>query len=401
MKGAAAGAVAITLIIVALGLTKYSQPRSSTTSAASPSVEAKPIEPLPPAENPTAPSVKPQPQQELSDRKVGSSSSSAVAIPPPTCAKYRLAPWSCPDEPRYIPYLHEELGPGHKDWIFIDVGLNKGYIVSELAAAVGEELSRTPAKRRDAAAAYLRDVVKMNIDALPWDRKQAWSDEMCGACKDCQHSLPNGKKVEGSTVTVYGYDPVKPTVEFNRLFWSNPPPEPNVKLHFEWAAVSAETNKNDTSKQPRICQVFARETSKIGESPHGLDRPGEPPCNFAPVPVVALDDVVEPLVDHVDMLVTDTEGHDYFVAQGAKKLLSSGKVSLYIFELQADKGLKEHATFLEQAGYFCFFPDPYSGKHTEFTGACWLDDYLNWHGWTNAICVHRKHPKTLAKLREP
>ena len=102
--------------------------------------------------------------------------------------------------------------------------------------------------------------------------------------------------------------------------------------------------------------------------------------------------------------MTDTEGHDYIVAQGASRLLAEGRLRMYLFEMHG-VGLSEHATFMWRNGYQCFFilrPRAWRGKQLPLdrffhcmNGMCWRPWMANVQGWKNAVCVHVKETKML------
>lgn len=75
------------------------------------------------------------------------------------------------------------------------------------------------------------------------------------------------------------------------------------------------------------------------------------------VPAVRLDEVVK---EHVDMLVSDTQGNEFNVLKGAEKLIDKYGIDILQFEWQPKLGIAAHANYgdmlhwLWDKGYTCF-----------------------------------------------
>jgi hypothetical protein len=109
----------------------------------------------------------------------------------------------------------------------------------------------------------------------------------------------------------------------------------------------------------------------------------------------------------IDLLMTDAEQHDYFVARGASKLFTEGRVRVYVFEM-GGKNFEAHLAWMESMHYFCFFILNKHAGHTltrKFhcvSGACRRGDFADRHtaGWMNGACVHRKEAAILTWMLE-
>jgi FkbM family methyltransferase len=121
------------------------------------------------------------------------------------------------------------------------------------------------------------------------------------------------------------------------------------------------------------------------------------------VEVVTLD---EELLDRpdpvarVDFLKSDTEGHDWWVMQGARRLLESGRIALWFFEYHGvglwDPGFGDgHVTlravteYLSGVGYSSY----YVGKQhlLRIDGDYWREPY-ELRTWSNVLAIRRDHP---------
>jgi hypothetical protein len=98
-------------------------------------------------------------------------------------------------------------------------------------------------------------------------------------------------------------------------------------------------------------------------------------------------------------LSTDCEGFDQFVANGARGILSAGRVGVYQFEMYRQDDYKAVFERLWGWGYRCyFFTEKRKGKKrpvpwlVRITG-CWLPQYEGISGWVNALCYNVKVPE--------
>ena len=101
----------------------------------------------------------------------------------------------------------------------------------------------------------------------------------------------------------------------------------------------------------------------------------------------------------VDVLTIDTEGFDWRVLQGARRIVSRTR---YIeFEYHShwgkDELLKDAVDYLERGGFVCYF----AGKERLFklTNGCWLKRYEA-RVWSNVACVHRSEPAWLGIMED-
>ncbi len=136
-----------------------------------------------------------------------------------------------------------------------------------------------------------------------------------------------------------------------------------------------------------------------------------------------VDDVVDE-GDHVFLIKTDTQGYELGVLRGAKKLLSTGKVTFLLVEFsfflmkQSKTDPFELLNFIYDAGFVC----TYMAYHTRLKNATLFDDSFRYgvvagypvftqktvsfltfvssletishpdtagkHGWTDLLCAH-------------
>ena len=107
-------------------------------------------------------------------------------------------------------------------------------------------------------------------------------------------------------------------------------------------------------------------------------------------------------IDYIDILMTDAEGYDYRVADGASYFLDGGRVGLYIFELWGRNiPLRQHLERLARAGFRCYFPQSLE-QHiyrafVPISGVCWREEY-NYVGWSNVVCANTKRAPELVRM---
>jgi hypothetical protein len=168
-------------------------------------------------------------------------------------------------------------------------------------------------------------------------------------------------------------------------------------------------SNNETTTTTSIVETTTSNTSTI---PVVVKRgPGE--SYKLETEIVSLGKFLPPHVETIDMLLTDTEGHDFDVLDGAReRFLKPGKVAIYIFELhrhptklkQQQRPLGDVVAELESYGYTIFMPiHRQRGTHrrdkgvnkrhvvrmSSTVGECWRESYNTvFRGWKNMIAVH-------------
>lgn len=134
--------------------------------------------------------------------------------------------------------------------------------------------------------------------------------------------------------------------------------------------------------------------------------------------ITTLDDAFGSQRDlYIDLLLSDSEKHDPFVFQGAFRLLSQGRIGVYVFELGASEAetLKMLSSF-HRWHYTCYLPleRRREAKHDlsiPVYAAVKISDFLAMRGkhivngvalegWMNCICVHGPTQPVLLQIME-
>jgi hypothetical protein len=324
-------------------------------------------------------------------------------------------PASCPNERDILGQLRLVSSVGH-NWTIVDVGANKGYTIVAILAALGVDLNVTASASHLFASLIAHARLRRNA-------RNALS-VLCGACGDCRdvHGPHAGDVVSAGSVKVIGVEANPGNAHFLRDYFNGAIHGANVTIIT--GAVS------NASGNATFCTNFRSLGDELG---HLVS--GDTPCKSyskhrMPIVTHTLDDLLLPVLNPregelatsvIDFLLTDTEGFDYIVAQGAKQLLSRQLVRLYLFEMWGS-GLGNHTAWVYSLGYTCFFPlqirdsrsktkrrNPFvtaalkstrkRRRYMEFSGNCWSDDY-NWLvGFYNALCVSNKEKEMIQHFR--
>ena len=310
------------------------------------------------------------------------------------CGKRCFSGSRCPNEYYLASLLAEEMADKH-DWVIVDVGVNKGYVAGALIEAIGGRGGWSPSLH----LALLRDFVEERFSHLPAaDRVELRSlGNLCGACGDCHVNLqPLVNRRVPRSGKLFAFDPIVSHIDFLRekLIPAFSTARTSIQISAHVAAVSNRTGTTMFHQHP-----FGVEIAAINDSTD----------NTVPQLVVNLTTIdaalaKDPTVEFIDILLTDTEGHDYFVADGAKSWIDTGKVGMYMFELKGkDRSLTMHLERLVNAAYRCFLPTsqktlylplPVCESHEDYTG---LGSTVA--DWANAVCLQSsRFPLTIEKL---
>ena len=235
---------------------------------------------------------------------------------------------SCPGQALW-PLLVEAGGLACKPAVVMDVGANKGYTIAGLMDLFLPELGIT------SAALY---------PFLQATLASAGQDAACGVCHDCMeghmettmsHScvLPSGAIVSTSHIPTvfYGVEPHPSNVQAL---------QEGLVIRFERQSVAVGSN----SSSLHILQLAMG--AKVGVVDFMLCEAGSEGCGVAEegrdsslvvsVPSKTVDGLAAELgIEHIDVLLIDTEGLDPEVLDGARALLSRQAVSILVFEYHA------------------------------------------------------------------
>jgi hypothetical protein len=309
---------------------------------------------------------------------------------PVKCGTASARPTNCPEEHEYLRRWAERLGAGAaRQWTIVDVGVNKGYSVAALLEALGV--------RGHSRRALGRAIFRTSMAGALTPRK--FRPSLCGACCECGDApMPPPRNFSGATAAVHAFDGTASHVDFVRGFFEAlPAVSAGSSVTVRHAAVTRRSGGFAHFPQLSLGVELA------GIGPAVAKQNG--PADKTAVPMVSVDDAVASL-PFIDVLLTDTEGHDYRVADGAAKFLDGGKVGLYVFELaDTTRKLGAHVRRLEAAGYECYFPlhDRVDGAAARYvqriSHGCYRAAFDAFAGWNNALCVNLRVPALVAAMR--
>ena len=117
------------------------------------------------------------------------------------------------------------------------------------------------------------------------------------------------------------------------------------------------------------------------------------------VPMLTLDDFSTQHIrgknQKVDILSIDTEGFDWRVLRGARKVLERTRyLDFEYHSVWGDDMLKDAVDYLEDLNFVCYFAG--KGRLFKVTHGCWLNKLHEIHEWSNVACVHRSEHDWLA-----
>lgn len=332
----------------------------------------------------------------------------------PLSEKQWWRPARCPSDEWWLePWVKMR---GGQAWTLVAVGANKGYgLTSWMEHLVGTE--RTPYNAR-----------RLGIHLFNTTR-QFGTMSHCGGCCECVDAPIHVRKEHAAArVRVIAFEPGPATARHLRTFFDD-----RDTFDIRWKAVS---DRNGRAFFPDV--PLGKETGQLVADNTSAGRAalaaGNAKFNLSTVDVVALDDELQPLYRPlpdarkaaadggaeetdasppsasspagIDILQTDVEGFDQDVARGARKLLASGKVGVYIFEMNRAENYTQVFGWLHaEAGFECYFGTErrfvqstrwrHLPPFVRITGRCWRPEYETYSGWINAVCVHRERAKEL------
>lgn len=304
---------------------------------------------------------------------------------------------NCPSR-KFWSVIHAA-GLNCRDLVMVDVGANKGYLLAEWLDLIRPEMGITP---NSLYSKYIKS------PGFPIADKE---NVRCGACGDCHdgHNPSRASKwCEGKG------DNIVPTSHFGLTLYGLEPEPSNLKILNKGLVqifnLANETANGHGSTQLLIQQVAAVADDATHSVKFKLCPPGTESCGVegssldqgrVDIPATSIGSWADSKgIDIIDVLVTDTEGNDAPVLQGAAKMLSEGRIRLLQFEYHKigkwkDSLLENVVDTLDGYGYDCFLLG-HKDKALRLTG-CWASAYEFKH-WSNVMYIDRREEALLATL---
>lgn len=285
----------------------------------------------------------------------------------------------CPTHGLWLQRM-QELDP-NPNKVFINIGFNKGYNFAEWAALWAPSAGITPKSWKE------------NGEPL-----------FCGVCNDCLEQLnPQGipsSATVNSKLLMYGIDLNELNIKKGNAiidkFSQSTDWKGQVKLELVHAAAGNVTDylwvmrckEGDESCAIIPSSLYAKygiplNDASVSEKDHALR-----------IPIVSVDNFMQ---EHssdftkIDILMTDTEGNDPMVIQGAIRSLEKGLVRCYLFEyhkagMWRDLDLRTVLQPFEKYEYECYLEG--HDYLYPLSGDCWEDRFA-FKRWSNVICVKK------------
>lgn len=340
-------------------------------------------------------------------RNNGSNTSSKADYTPPIPTLYPTAcnagnkkqwrPGKCADDNAWLlPWMASRPG---SDWTLVDVGANKGYVISGWLDALQQDSPYGPYLL---AAGIYKSYGRSMTHGLA---------SLCGGCCECIERPPDlPSAYRARSVRIHGFEPSVANFKWLQQFFApRNVSSGKATIHLRHAAVS-----DVPSKLYFPDNAFGFETGKVKKDP----LPG-----YVPVNILSLGDELRgksilPNVmqeECLDVLSTDAEGFDQDVARGAEWFLREGRVGVYQFEMYREEDYQKVFERLKEWGYVCFYATasrrppknqpaadgqpqmkrkrrlPEVPKVIRITD-CWDPDYAGYIGWVNGLCYNSRIP---------
>ena len=298
-----------------------------------------------------------------------------------------MRPIGCSSEGTYLAEMRA-VHP-NRDWVVVDVGMNKGYVLGTMLMALG-----------------YRDRLNMAIfrEVERFTNKSIVTSPTCGTCGNCkERRATEGDDSPVKSISLIGFDINRPNVEFATHFFSNfsaaadrDPADVDIK-----DSVASGLLKVDV-RLTGVSSAVAEKDMNVCRYPFGytLGKIDSKACTaFDQVKISTLDAELKQ-VPRVDFLVVDAEGHDYHVMRGASSMLAAGRIRMVQVELHGhDVTFHAFVEMMERWQYTCFLIVEGGLRDlVEVSGPCW-SEVFNVRGWMNALCVHTGESRLLARLR--
>lgn len=270
-----------------------------------------------------------------------------------------------------------------RNWTVADIGANKGLGIGSILNALGADPDVFSA--RAGAKAVYEEAQKRRVPACH-------RLSLCGGCCDClEDPLPalpaNMRPRHVSLLAVDGNPLYADFVERTYRNCSAPAACPSGFTMDVTVRNAAATNTSEGVAEFVIDRIFGVETG-VMKGAFVLARG----ARVVRVPNFKLDGVLPP-GRSIDVLLTDAEGFDYIVADGAQRLLADHRIGLYVFETWGrDRPLSSHVSRLLALNYSCYVPAGVGGRSgwAVRPPSCWLST-LDRPTWGNIVCAGPRH----------
>lgn len=287
----------------------------------------------------------------------------------------------CPSS-TFISLIYET-AIGCRDAVVVNVGANKGYVISEIAAIFAPQANVNP--KRLGSAIHNFGLSLNNYSG-------------CGVCNDCR-SEPDASSAskclgKPAHIAIHAFEPVPATVLLLRTALVPllaEAPDISFTLHAAAVVRSAEITKSvpfeDCRHGDEVCSIKLVAGTKTVQVP------------TASLDLWASNELGNGVV--IDLLLIDAEGYDPDVIRGAHSLLNSGRVRILQFEynsgnLWETETLESTVSALDWHGYSCFLIGRASNA-VLLTG-CFEPHSMEKKAWSNVLCVRRSENATIAAL---
>ena len=274
------------------------------------------------------------------------------------------------------------IGCGHST-TFVNVGANKGYVVSEIVSIFAPHAHVGPVRLGAALHAY--GLSLSNYTG-------------CGVCEDCRSdpepssaSLCNTPRAQ---LSIHAFEPVPETV-----------------LLLQSVLLPLLSGVEGVTFTLHAAAVV-RDAESVTSVPFEVCTRGAEVCSIKPVsggstvnvPTASLDRWAASDLknnESIDLLLIDAEGYDPDVLRGAHALLNSARVRILMFEYNSGnqwetESLESMISVLDWHGYTCFL----IGRTTSvvlLTG-CFEPSSMEMRAWSNILCVRRNEVRTIEAL---
>jgi len=278
-------------------------------------------------------------------------------------------------------YKHSPTSTGK---IFVDIGMNKGYMGGAWYALWNPQLKLNPNTLGNA----VRKVPPIG-------------DQDCGACGDCNDKVSPGSvanPTKDTLIKVHGFDGAQVTVQKHhkivREFF------PLVEGYWT-SSNNAVSDHEGTIDFPNVLSEVASIHTNTGLSAAHKDKVFADDKKIT-VNMTTVDSFMKQWqVDKLFTLKIDTEGNDASVLKGAIDTLKNHRTHIVQFEYHnlglwaSEENLKDHVERLDDYGYTCFL---LAHECTHILTKCW-DPIFEFRTWSNVMCVSRIHePKLIQSL---
>ena len=284
----------------------------------------------------------------------------------------------------------------------INIGANKGYLVSELLGHWAPWMRLNPQSLRE-----LLDTVPVKASSQPWGNR-----EKCGVCTDCRTVITPAPKPPGGAPVAAPWEAWLAT-HVSVTVWAAEPAPVNVAL-LSAAAMNLTASGHVAALVPVHCGLADfNGFAAFPDPPAGWETGSLDPESNAVwhlpvvnVSIVTLDSFYATHVDPaatcvMDILAVDTEGYDPAVLDGASKTLPFTRLLIFEYHGMAlwhkdRRNLKDVVAALDGTGFSCYLM---WGPSLIPLTRCW-DNVFEFYYWSNVLCVNRRDPVWSAAIAD-